>query len=142
MSLDVRIVRLYDGTPEAVFDLWVDPAARRVWYAHRPDDEVEAETDLRVGGAWHVDFGRPDARYREHGVFLEIDRPHRLVYTMVFTFPDGRSFETTTTVEFADRDGKTELTLIDAGYPDEATRRAHEQGWPGFLDRLADLLAP
>ena len=143
MSHDIRIVRLYDGTPEAVFDLWVDPEARRVWYAHHPDDEVEAETDLRVGGAWSVEFGRPGgARYREHGVFVEIDRPHRLVYTMTFTYPDGRSFETTTTVSLADKGGKTELTLLDAGYPDEETRRGHEQGWPGFLDRVADLLAP
>ena len=141
MSHDVRIVRLYDGSPEAVFDLWVDADARKVWYAHSPDDVVEAETDLRVGGAWSVDFGRPGERYREHGTFLEIDRPHRVVYTMTFTFPDGRFFETKTTVEFVDKDGKTELTLLDAGYPDEATRRGHEQGWPGFLDRLADLLA-
>ena len=141
MSHDVRIVRLYDASPEAVFDLWVDPAARRVWYAHQPDDEVSAETDLRVGGAWHVDFGRPGAMYREHGTFLEVDRPHRLVYTMTFTYPDGRAFSTVTTVELVDKDGKTELTLLDAGYPDEATRRGHEQGWPGFLDRVGDLLS-
>ena len=141
MSHDVRIVRLYDGSPEDVFRVWVDPDARRQWYAHHSDDEVAAETDLRVGGSWFVDFGRPGERYREHGVFLEIDRPHRLVYSMTFTYPDGRTFETTTTVEFADRDGKTELTLLDAGYPDEENRRGHEQGWPGFLDRVADVLA-
>jgi uncharacterized protein YndB with AHSA1/START domain len=73
-------------------------------------------------------------------VFLEIDRPRRLVYTETFTYPDGRSFQTTVTVEFTDHGGKTELTLIEAGYPDEETRRGHEQGWPGFLDRIADLL--
>jgi uncharacterized protein YndB with AHSA1/START domain len=141
VSHDIRIVRLYDATPEEVFDVWVDPAARVRWYAHHPDDEVDAKTDLRVGGAWFVDFGRPGQRYREHGTFLEVDRPRRLVYTMTFTYPDGRNFRTTTTVEFTDRDGKTELTLVDAGYPDEETRRGHEQGWPGFLDRVGDILA-
>ena len=140
MSHDIRIVRLYDSPAENVFDVWVDPAARTQWYADRPGDEVEAQTDLRVGGEWFVDFGRPGERYREHGVFLEIDRPRRLVYTETFTYPDGRTFETTVTVEFADHGGKTELTLIEAGYPDEDTRRGHEQGWPGFLDRIADLL--
>ena len=141
MGHDIHIVRLYDASPEAVFNAWIDPAARTRWYAGRPEDEVEAETDLRVGGAWSVRFGRPGERYREHGVFLEIDPPHRVVYTMTFTYPDGRSFETTTTVDFVDRDGKTELTLLDAGYPDEETRNGHAQGWPGFLDRVADVLA-
>jgi uncharacterized protein YndB with AHSA1/START domain len=140
-DLDIRLVRLYDASPEAVFDAWLDPRAREQWYAHHPDDEVHAETDLRVGGAWSVDFGRPGQRYREHGVFLELDPPHRVVYSMTFTSPDGRSFETTTTVELVERDGKTELTLLDAGYPDVETRRRHERGWPGFLDKVADVLA-
>lgn len=139
-SNDIRLVRLYDATPDAVFKAWHEPAARTRWYAHGPDDIVEAETDLHVGGEWSVRFGRPGAQYREHGVFLEVDPPRRVVYTMTFTYPDGRSFETTTTVEFADVDGKTELTLLDAGYPDEETRRGHEQGWPGFLDRVAEVL--
>jgi len=141
VSHDVRIVRLYDAPPEAVFRAWVDPVARTTWYAHHPDDIVEAETDLRVGGEWSVRFGRPGARYGEHGVFLEIAAPHHVVYTMTFTYPDGRTFDTTTTVEFADHDGKTELTLLDAGYPDEETRRGNEQGWPGFLDKVAEVLA-
>ena len=140
-DLDIRLVRLYDATPDAVFRAWTDPRAREQWYAHRPDDVVHAATDLRVGGEWSVDFGRPGEMYREHGVFLELDPPHRLVCSMTFTYPDGRSFETTTTVELVERDGKTELTLLDAGYPDEDTRRNHERGWPGFLDRVADVLA-
>ena len=141
MGHDIQLVHMYDASPDAVFEAWVNPAARQRWYAHRDDDTVDAATDLRVGGAWHVDFGRPGERYREEGVFLEIDRPHRVVYTMTFTYPDGRSFETTTTVDLVDRDGKTELTLTDAGYPDEDTRHGHEQGWPGFLERVGDVLA-
>jgi uncharacterized protein YndB with AHSA1/START domain len=140
-DLDLRLVRLYDAPADAVFKAWVDPRAREQWYADRPDDEVHAETDLRVGGAWSVDFGRPGQRYREHGVFLELDPPNRAVYSQTFTYPDGRTFDTTITIELVDRDGKTELTLVEGSYPDVETRRGHESGWPGFLDRVADVLA-
>jgi uncharacterized protein YndB with AHSA1/START domain len=134
MSFDIKIERLIDTTPALAFDKWVDADARERWYAH-DGGTATAHTDLRVGGEWWVDFGKsPDEMYREHGVFKVVDRPHRVVYTMVFTFPDGRSFETLTTVTFEERDGKTLLTLLDAGYPNEEQRDAHAGGWPGFID--------
>ena len=51
---------------------------------------------------------------------------------VVAAAPDGSSFATTVTVTFEPRDGKT--LLIDAGFPNEQVRQAHEQGWPDFFD--------
>jgi glutathione S-transferase len=137
MSLDIRIERLIDTTPERAFDEWNDPSARERWYAAEDGWITRAETDLRVGGEWYVDFGADaQSMYREHGVYTVVDRPERVVYTMVFTYPDGRTFETLTTVTFEERDGKTLLTLLDAGYPDVGTRDGHASGWPGFIDRF------
>lgn len=143
-GFDIRLERIVDATPDASFKHWVDAEARRRWYA--PDDGwiVEAETDLRVGGAWRVLFGpSPDEMYLEHGVFDEIDPPHRLVYTTLYEFPDDRPpFQTRVTVTFEPRSDGTLLTLLDTGYPSDEQRAANESGWPAFLDAFERTLQP
>jgi uncharacterized protein YndB with AHSA1/START domain len=90
-----------------------------------------------------VRFGpTPEEMYVLEGVFEEVDPPRRLVYRSVFRYPDGRSFATRVTVTFEAQEGKTLLTLVDAGYPSEQERATYEQGWPDFLDAYARTLAP
>jgi uncharacterized protein YndB with AHSA1/START domain len=141
-GFDIRLERLVDATPDVAFKQWVDAEARRQWYAPEDGWIVEAETDLRVGGAWHVRFGpTPDEMYVEHGVFEEIDPPHRVVYNTLYEFPDGRpSFETRLTVTFEARVQGTLLTVLDTGYPSEEQRARHESGWLGFLDAFERTL--
>lgn len=127
-GFDIRFERVVNATPEGAFRHWVDPEALRRWYA--PDDSwiVEtAEADLRVGGAWRVRFGpTPEEMYVERGVFEEVDPPHRVVYTTVHEFPDGRpSFQTLVTVTFEPRGDRTLLTLLDTGYPSEELRETY-----------------
>lgn len=142
-GFDIRLERVIDTSPEAAFRHWVDPGARRGWYA--PDESwiVEAETDLRVGGRWSVSFGpTKDEVYRDEGVFEIVEPPHRLEYTAVMHFPDGRSFETRISVTFeATPNGKTLFTLLDRGYPSKEQRDEHERGWPAFLDAFERSLA-
>ena len=142
-GFDIRLERVVNTTPDAAFKHWVDAEARRRWYAPDNTWTVEtAETDLRVGGAWHVRFGpTPEEMYVERGVFEEIDPPHRVVYTTVYEFPDGRpSFQTRVTVTFERRDDRTLLTVLDTGYPSEEQRSAYEAGWPDFLDAFERTL--
>jgi uncharacterized protein YndB with AHSA1/START domain len=63
-----------------------------------------------------------------------IEAPDRLVYRQVMSVSDGSSIETRVTLTFEERDGKTLLTLLDAGYPTEEQRDEFEGGWPDFLD--------
>jgi uncharacterized protein YndB with AHSA1/START domain len=142
-DFDIRLERVIDATPDAAFHHWVDPVARRSWYAPNESWIVEAETDLRVGGAWSVTFGPSrDEMYRDEGVFAVVDPPHSLRYNVIMRFPDGTSFETHITVTFeATRDGKTRFTLLDRGYPSKEERDGHESGWPLFLDAFERTLA-
>jgi glutathione S-transferase len=142
-GFDIRLERFVNTTPDAAFKHWVDARARNRWYAPEEGWIVEAETDLRVGGRWRVLFGPTrDEMYLEHGVFQEVDPPHRLVYTTLYEFPDGRrSFETRVTVTFEAHEGGTLLRLFDAGYPSEEQRATHESGWSGFLDAFERTLA-
>jgi uncharacterized protein YndB with AHSA1/START domain len=67
------------------------------------------EIDLRVGGAWRFVLRVADGtEHGFHGVYKEVQPPHRLVSTEVYEpFPDA---EALVTVTLEERDGRTELT--------------------------------
>jgi uncharacterized protein YndB with AHSA1/START domain len=132
---DIRLERLIDAPVEVTFQQWTDSDARRRWSAPEDGWVTVAASDLRVGGAWSVRFGpNPDEMYTVEGVYQEIDPPHRLVYSSVFRYPDGRSFETKTTVTFEARAGRTLLTFVDAGFPAGEDLGMFEDGTVAVLD--------
>lgn len=97
---------------------------------------VEAEVDLRVGGAvrWTHENGAVVA-----GEFREIVPMRRLAFTYGweeggFPVPVGSSL---VTIELEARGDVTEVRLCHTGLTDEMARQ-HEQGWSWFIERLAD----
>ncbi len=140
-GLHIHIERLIDAPIEVVFNAWLDPVARQVWYAPEDDWEVEARSDLRVGGEWFARFGRADGpKWQEDGVYTVVDPPHVVSYTTRFTAPDSEPFTTQTTITLSEVADKTLLVLDDNGFPDETNRAAHEEGWPSFISAFERYL--
>jgi uncharacterized protein YndB with AHSA1/START domain len=144
MSYELRLERLYDASPEVVFDAFVDPATQAELHGHDvPGWKVHrAETDLRVGGTstyvMGVDGEEPDTETR---VYTVIDRPHRIVFTHSMQIAEwGRSVDTEMTITFEDRDGKTLLTMVQTGFEREEDRDAFMGGWPAYLDSLKGVV--
>ncbi len=77
----VTVERHFDATPEQVFDAWLNTDVARRWLFTSPDGATDhVEIDARVGGSF-VFVDKRDGKPVEHqGTFLEIDRPHRLVF--------------------------------------------------------------
>ncbi len=75
------------GVPsDAVFDAWLNPDLVQRWgagsEAESAGGEVESiEIDARVGGGFVFTVIRDGEELPHHGEYLEIDRPHRLVFT-------------------------------------------------------------
>jgi uncharacterized protein YndB with AHSA1/START domain len=140
VTYDLRIERLIDAAPEPVFDAFVDPDAQKVLYDNEEETDwrVESELDLRVGGTWTTVFGKTgEEPFRETNVFTEVDRPRRLVYSStMFQGKYGGSFDTTVTVTFEDRDGKTLLTILQTGFERREQRDMIQGGWPSIIDAL------
>jgi uncharacterized protein YndB with AHSA1/START domain len=139
----LRIERLIDAPPEAVFRAWTSREAMEVWYRDRPDDDVRVvELDVRVGGGYCVEFGPAGEKpYVETGTYREIDPPNRLVMSETLDSPEGTQWsDTTVTVTLEAHDGKTRLVLLHENFPSVEHRDGAGGGWPGFIDRLERLV--
>jgi uncharacterized protein YndB with AHSA1/START domain len=101
------------------------------------------EIDLQVGGAWrYVVRGPGDDEHGFHGVYREIEAPHRLVSTEVYEgFPDAESVNTVTLTE---ENGRTTLTTVvlheKKEYRDGHINSGMEGGMQETFDRLEELL--
>ncbi|MDP9224430.1 MAG: SRPBCC domain-containing protein [Actinomycetota bacterium] len=141
MSHELRLERTFDAGPDVVFDVFLDPDAQRALFADGPDWIVESELDLRVGGTWTLVFGPSRSQlYREVAVFSEVDRPRRLAYVVTATFEDGQTFDTEIEITFEEKDGQTNMALIQTGYPSIAMRDDFKAGWTDLLNRLEPVV--
>jgi uncharacterized protein YndB with AHSA1/START domain len=139
MSYELRVERLIDASPEEVFDAYTDPEAQKIWFTILDEGmTVENEVDLRVGGKWVSTWGfAPDEMFREINTFQVIDRPHRLVSKSSFTSPDGSTMDTDVEVTFRDEGGKTMMTVVQSGFPEEAIRDfVANTAWIGAFERI------
>jgi uncharacterized protein YndB with AHSA1/START domain len=138
----VRIERLVDAPASAIFDAWTTRDAMETWYCDGEDwNAVVTELDLRVGGRYRVEFGPSGAPpFVETGVYLELERPRRIVIAETLAGVDEPWSDTKVTIELQEQAGKTLLTLLHEGLPSAHHRDLAAGGWPGFLDRLASLV--
>jgi uncharacterized protein YndB with AHSA1/START domain len=132
----LTLVRRIAARPAIVFDALTTPDGISAWWGPDGGPVLAAETDVRVGGKFRVRFRMLDgSEHESSGEYLEVARPERLA--MSWRWEDGED-PGESRVEFVLRavgDG-TELTLTHSRLHDEETRRSHEEGWSGALDKL------
>lgn len=130
-----RVERVFDATPERLWQHWTDPAKYAKWLNPGRQDLKILKWDLRVGGECRFVMPLDDGSQRtDGGVFFELDEPKRIVSGA----PD-RSFllEATFTVVDAKR---TKVTVVTHGMPAEWHAMASE-GWGRSFGKLEKLVA-
>ncbi|HUF15814.1 MAG TPA: SRPBCC family protein [Acidimicrobiia bacterium] len=141
---EIEITRVFEAPAELVFDVWTTPEHVRNWWGYESDPMTVCDIDLRVGGSYR--FVAANAGYGEvafHGVYKEIERPHRLVSTEVFEgYPDAATVNTLTLEE---NDGVTTMTILVL-HESKESRDAQiasgmEKGLQHSLDRADEVLA-
>ncbi|HTN76658.1 MAG TPA: SRPBCC domain-containing protein [Pirellulaceae bacterium] len=150
----VVITRLFNAPRELVFQAWTDPEQLLRWYAP-PGCTIRFRTlDVRPGGAYHSCIQTPDGHHCWcSGSYREIVAPERIVYSMAISDEHGHLLtateagmdpawprETMVTVTFADRGGRTELTLRQTVLESLAKRTGAHPSWLLMLDRLEEQL--
>ncbi len=134
----LRVTRHFDASPERVFDAWLDPQTARKWLFTSPTSEMHStEIDPRVGGTYAITDRRDGTDYTGGGEYLEIDRPHRLVFT--FGMPQFSPDFDRVTVEIVPDGAGCVLTLTHEGLAPGDTRET-EEDWGKMFDALAATL--
>ena len=138
MTDDVRVERVIDAPPAVVFDAFTTAGGQKAFYGRdEPGWIVESECDLRVGGVWTVSFGPArDHLYGHRHVFEVIDRPRRLVLTTTEFRRDGAILDFAIEFTFEEVDGRTLMTMTQAGLPTAELRDEHARGVPNALTRF------
>lgn len=123
----VRIAAPHD----VVFGYFTEPALITKWLAET------ATLDARPGGVLDIDVAGNPVR----GEFLEVDAPHRVVFTWGVEGEAGMPPGSTTVEVTLAADGEdTVVTLTHRGLTGDF-RRSHEAGWNRRLTALAPVAA-
>ena len=133
----IEVRRRLPAPVAEIFSWWTDPDKLAQWMS--PVGVAEAAVDLRVGGSFKVVMRGAGMVIEHTGEYLELNPPHRLVFTWrsPYTGPDP----SLVTVELEPDGDGTQLRLLHAQLP-EAAAASHAEGWGGMLVRLASALAP
>ncbi len=145
---ELVLTRLIDAPREKLFRAWTEPELMKQWFTPRPWTTPVIEVDLRPGGSNLIVMRGPDGtEFPNRGVYLEIVKNERLVFTDAYTkawAPSEKPFFTGI-ITFEDEGGKTRYTARALHWT-VADREAHEkmgfhEGWGLCADQLAELVA-
>ncbi len=145
----LRVTRIIKAPRERVFAAWTTPEEITKWFGPETCQVLSAKVDLRVGGEYHFRVKGQDCTTGEEkgeldlrGVYREVKRPGRLVYTWNWHGDPAVEFgETVVTVDFLDKEGFTEVQITHDRFPSAEVRERHSYGWNGCLDKLEKRLA-
>ncbi|HKD47217.1 MAG TPA: SRPBCC domain-containing protein [Rhizomicrobium sp.] len=132
----LTLVRRIKARPSIVFDAITTPEGLACWFGPDAGPVLMAESDARVSGCFRVRFRTMDGS--EHtcsGEYLELTPVH---VAMSWRWEGGAEDPGQSRLEIRLRpipEG-TELTLTHSLLHDEESRKSHEEGWIGALDKL------
>ena len=145
--LEMSLTRRVSAPPEVVFRAWTDAKQLAEWWGPKGFTNPVCEVDARVGGAIRIHMRSPDGVvYPMTGRFMQIDRPHRLVFMTAALDGEGKPmFEILNTVTFTRVETGTEIALVaqvTSTTPDAPRYLSGmSMGWSQSLDRLGALVA-
>jgi uncharacterized protein YndB with AHSA1/START domain len=143
---EIIITRVFDAPRALVFKAWTDPKHLAQWWGPRGFTNPRCEMDVRPGGLIRIDMRVPNGTiYPMTGVYLEVVEPERLTYTSGALDEKGKQlFEFLHVVTFAERNGKTTLTIKSQVVKTTAAAAKYiggfEAGMTQSLEKLAGQL--
>jgi len=138
-----KVTHRCEATAEQMYDAWLRPDVARVWMAASlqshglPGDIRNVEIDARVGGRFLFTDVRPDGEARHWGTYLELERPHRIVFTWIVDESEEADPSKVTLTFEPDGDGciATLVHEMDAAWAEWVSKT--EDGWLRMLTASA-----
>ena len=143
----LTLKRRLKAPPEKVYEAWTQPEKMIQWWGVGAmsgsgcgGKTPIAETDLRVGGRFRVQFWSQNGEHNSaSGTYKEIVPNRKLVFSWAWQSTPERVSQVTIGLK-PDGDG-TMLTLTHEQFADERARDNHRGGWTAALDNLEKVFA-
>jgi uncharacterized protein YndB with AHSA1/START domain len=144
-KIEARISHHFKATAEQVYDAWLDPTQVRLWMAESlkslglAGDIRRVEIDARVGGKFFFSDMRNGKEARHWGSYLELVRPHRIVFTWIVDESEAANPSNVTMTIQAEAEGcvATIVHEIDEKWRDYISQT--ENGWARMLQHVENI---
>ena len=139
----VKLHRVLTAKPERVYKAFLDADAMNKWLPPYGFTGKVHELDARVGGGYRMSFTNfsTGSSHSFGGTYKELVPNERLVYTDKFDDPNLAG-TMVTTVQLRAVMAGTELSIEQAGIPEQIPVEMCYLGWQESLVQLARLVEP
>lgn len=141
--VEARVEQTFSKPATAVFDAWLRPESVCLWLSASlkgmglPGDIRRVEIDARVGGRFTWSDMREAGEAVHWGTYLEIERPHKLVFTWFTSAEDEAENTSVVTLAITETDTGCVATLchrMNAAWAEYIPQT--ERGWGAMLAQL------
>jgi uncharacterized protein YndB with AHSA1/START domain len=139
----LQVSRIIHAPRERVFAAWTTAADILKWFGAEGCHVRSVAIHPQPGGEYRFSVSSENSGELEvHGIFREVSRPWRLVFTWNWSGNPALEFGSSiVSVEFLEQGGATEVRIRQDRLPSDKLLEDHRHGWSGCLDQLEKLVS-
>lgn len=148
----LTMARRFQASPTDVYKAWTNPDLMKKWLFTTESTNQMARNEFQTGGRWEIVDRRSGEEFRATGEYLEIDPPHRLIFS--FEMPQYNDLQDRIIVWVSPVQDACEMTFKqeiviphEEGWTEDDLQNAmkefsgaSEEGWDRMFENLKQLV--